>query len=255
MWLNFYYDCSMKKNLTFILIFASIAAHCQVQSIHLQLVLDSSEYTFRFPKSDESQVQPKQGYKKYLDSFMELVGKDARYESIATDAVITFTVFSDGSVDYFNTKQDPTGNDIVYIEKLQELGSWAPSDVNDRRVSLHIVSKDQLVYTIVDEPARFKGGLNALYEFLAEELNYPDTAISMDIEGRVFVQFIIEKDGRLTEIQTVKGIGAGCDEEAERALAESSPWEPGTIGGQPVRQKMILNILFKIPKKSKVKEE
>ena len=101
------------------------------------------------------------------------------------------------------------------------------------------------IFTIVEESATFPGGITAFYEYLKKELKYPRQAQRMGIEGRVFVQFVVERDGRLTDIHVVKGIGAGCDEEAVRVLKESPKWKPGKQRGKPVRQKMIQNILFK----------
>lgn len=106
-------------------------------------------------------------------------------------------------------------------------------------------------YTLVDQSASFPGGLDAFYKFLISELNYPDSALTAGVEGRVFVQLIVEENGELTNLQVVKGIGGGCDEEAVRALAESSPWNPGQIDGKPVRQILIQNILFKYQKGKK----
>ena len=103
------------------------------------------------------------------------------------------------------------------------------------------------VYTLVDEAASYPGGLLDFYEFLKNELNYPDQASSKGVEGRVFVQLIVEKNGELTNMKVVKGIGAGCDEEAMRAIAKSAPWNPAKKDGEVVRQILIQNILFKLP--------
>jgi len=101
------------------------------------------------------------------------------------------------------------------------------------------------IFTIVEESATFPGGITAFYQYLKKELDYPRQAQRMGIEGRVFVQFVVERDGSLTDIHVVKGIGAGCDEEAVRVLKNSPRWKPGKQRGKPVRQKMIQNILFK----------
>ncbi|MEQ9405427.1 MAG: energy transducer TonB [Cyclobacteriaceae bacterium] len=101
------------------------------------------------------------------------------------------------------------------------------------------------IFTIVEESAGFPGGLSAFYGYLKKEMKYPRQAQRMGIEGRVFVQFVVERDGSLTDIHVVKGIGAGCDEEAVRVLKNSPKWQPGKQRGRAVRQKMIQNILFK----------
>ena len=105
-------------------------------------------------------------------------------------------------------------------------------------------SKFPGAYTLVDEPARYPGGIDAFYKFLKSEMSYPDSALANGVEGRVFVQLIVEENGELTNLQVVKGIGAGCDEEAMRAIAKSSPWNPGIKDGKPVRQILIQNVLF-----------
>jgi len=101
------------------------------------------------------------------------------------------------------------------------------------------------IFTIVEESASFPGGLAAWGKFLKKQLKYPRQAQRMGIEGRVFIQFIVERDGSLTDIKVVKGIGAGCDEEAVRVLKNSPKWKPGKQRGKPVRQKYIQNIMFK----------
>ncbi len=103
------------------------------------------------------------------------------------------------------------------------------------------------VYTIVEESSSYPGGLHAWYSYIKEEMNYPRQAIRMGIEGRVFVQFVVEKDGYLSNIHVVERIGAGCDEEAQRIVQNSGKWNPAKMGGQPVRHQLILPILFKLP--------
>jgi protein TonB len=68
----------------------------------------------------------------------------------------------------------------------------------------------------------------------------------MQVEGRVFLQFVVNKDGSLTDIKVVKGIGAGCDEEAIRVLKSAPRWSPGKQRGVPVRQRMVLPLTFKL---------
>ena len=91
----------------------------------------------------------------------------------------------------------------------------------------------------------FKGELN---KFLGNKINYPTLAQNSNISGRVFVEFVIEKDGSVSNVKTVKGIGFGCDEEAERVIKlTSGMWTPGEKNGHPVRLKMVQAIYFKMP--------
>jgi len=68
----------------------------------------------------------------------------------------------------------------------------------------------------------------------------------MGIEGKVFVQFIVDKAGNITNVTAVKGIGAGCDEEAVRVIKGSPKWKPGKQRGKAVKVRMILPITFKL---------
>ncbi|MCK5701162.1 MAG: energy transducer TonB, partial [Cyclobacteriaceae bacterium] len=78
------------------------------------------------------------------------------------------------------------------------------------------------------------------------KLKYPAQARRMGIEGKVFVQFVVDKDGTLTEVTAVKGIGAGCDQEAVRVIEGAPKWKPGKQRGRSVKVRMILPITFKL---------
>ncbi len=102
------------------------------------------------------------------------------------------------------------------------------------------------IFTIVEESASPKGGLAAFYQYVKDHINYPPQARRMGIQGRVFVEFVIGKDGSLADVHTVKGIGAGCDEEAVRIVQSAPPWNPGKQRGKPVKQRYTLPIIFKM---------
>ena len=104
---------------------------------------------------------------------------------------------------------------------------------------------DEIFDIVEDQPAP-PGGMGAFYKFVGKSMKYPNQARRMGIEGRVFVQFVVDKDGTLTDIKAVKGIGAGCDEEAVRVLKSAPKWKPGKQRGRPVKVRMILPITFKL---------
>ena len=102
------------------------------------------------------------------------------------------------------------------------------------------------IFTIVEDQPEFPGGIGAFYKYVATNLRYPAQARRMGIAGKVFVQFVVEKDGRLTDVQILKGIGAGCDEEALRVIKKSKAWKPGRQRGRPVKVRMIIPINFRL---------
>ncbi len=102
------------------------------------------------------------------------------------------------------------------------------------------------VFTIVEDQPEFPGGMAAFYKFVGDNMDYPSQARRMGIEGRVYVQFVVDKDGSVTEVTAVKGIGAGCDEEAERVLRTAPKFKPGKQRGRAVKVRMVLPIIFKL---------
>ena len=104
------------------------------------------------------------------------------------------------------------------------------------------------VFTVVEEQPEFKGGMDAFYRYVASEMRYPLPARQQGIEGRVFVRFVVDKDGSLSDVQAIKGIGAGCDREAVRVVQNASSFSPGKQRGKPVRVRMVLPITFQLNK-------
>lgn len=129
--------------------------------------------------------------------------------------------------------------EVTEETKVQELIHYeAPKEIEEEHV-------DQ-IFIVVEQGAAPKGGMAAFYRDVGERLKYPAQARRMGIEGKVFVQFVINRDGSITDVSVIKGIGAGCDEEAVRVVAESPAWNPGKQRGRPVRQRMVLPIAFKL---------
>jgi protein TonB len=112
---------------------------------------------------------------------------------------------------------------------------------------------DEKVYSFVDEGASFgsKGDLSELYQFIAKNLRYPEEAKEKKIEGKVFAKFVIEKDGSVTNVEIVKGVGYGMDEETLRVVKMLPKWNPGKQSGKAVRQAFTMPITFSLeePKK------
>ena len=102
------------------------------------------------------------------------------------------------------------------------------------------------IFQIVENPASFKGGIGAFYQYVQKNMKYPSQAQRMGLEGKVFVEFVVGKEGKITDVKVLRGIGAGCDEEAIRVLKNSPAWTPGKQRGRPVRQRMVLPITFKL---------
>ena len=102
------------------------------------------------------------------------------------------------------------------------------------------------VYQIVEEMPMFPGGEQAMLDYVSKNVVYPEEAINKGIAGRVFVSFIVEKDGSVNEVEVMRGIGGGCDEEAVRVVKSMPKWKPGKMKGKPVRVSYMMPIIFKL---------
>jgi len=102
------------------------------------------------------------------------------------------------------------------------------------------------LFQYYDEKAEPKGGMEAFKILVSENLKYPEHAKKEKIEGKVFVQFIVQNDGSLRQVQAVKGLGAGCDEEAVRFILNETEWIPAQIMKKNVESRMILPVTFKL---------
>ncbi len=102
------------------------------------------------------------------------------------------------------------------------------------------------IFTVVEQMPRFPGGDDARIKFLKENIKYPDEARKQGISGTVFVSFVVEKDGSISNVKLLRGIGGGCDKEALRVVSMLPNYEPGLQDGKPVRTQFNLPISFKL---------
>lgn len=107
-----------------------------------------------------------------------------------------------------------------------------------------LVDNDTTVYTKVEQPPDFPGGMKKMYKFIKNNIQYPVQAFENKVKGNIFIAFIIEKNGSLSNIHIVQGIGYGCDEEAVRVIKLMPSWLPGKEKGEPKRVRMTLPIEF-----------
>ena len=101
-------------------------------------------------------------------------------------------------------------------------------------------------FIVVEKMPTYKNGDRKRLKFLKNNIKYPDLAREVGIEGIVYIGFIVEEDGSLSDIRLLQGIGGGCDEEALRVTRLMPNWEPGLQRNKPVRVKMSMPIHFKL---------
>ena len=105
-------------------------------------------------------------------------------------------------------------------------------------------AEEAQIFMVVESMPEYPGGEAALYAFLADNIKYPQMAKESGIQGRVFVTFVVEKDGHVTDVRVLRGIGGGCDEEAIRVVKNMPKWTPGKQRGKSVRVQYNLPVKF-----------
>ena len=108
--------------------------------------------------------------------------------------------------------------------------------------------EDDAIFVVAENAPEFPGGSDSLYAYIARNIKYPETAKKEKIEGRVFVTFVIEKDGQVSSAKILRDIGGGCGEEAIRVVKSMPKWKPGTQRGNPVRVQFNLPVSFMLGK-------
>jgi len=104
--------------------------------------------------------------------------------------------------------------------------------------------EEEQIFLVVENMPEFPGGESAMYKFIGKNIEYPRMAKESGISGRVFVTFVVEKDGSVTDVKILRGIGGGCDEEAVRVIKKMPRWSPGKQRGKPVRVQYRMPIKF-----------
>jgi protein TonB len=103
---------------------------------------------------------------------------------------------------------------------------------------------EEEIFTIVEKMPEFPGGLEALFKYLSETMEYPDMAKDAQIQGKVYITFVVDKKGGIAGVKVLRGIGGGCDEEAVRVVENMPKWNPGKQRGKPVKVQYNLPINF-----------
>lgn len=109
-----------------------------------------------------------------------------------------------------------------------------------------VIETADVINDFVEVQATFKGGMDAWYAYLKKNLDYPSQARRMGTEGVVIVRFVVNTDGSIQDLEFLRTIGSGCDEEAKEVIENSPNWTPGRISGRAVRSRMTMPIRFRL---------
>ena len=132
------------------------------------------------------------------------------------------------------------GNDEVGGEVLKIKEEIAPPEPPKQQ------AEENKIHEIVEQMPSFPGGMSALMSWLSQNIKYPVIAAENGVKGRVIVQFVVEKDGSITDVQVVKSVDPSLDKEASRVIKSMPHWSPGRQNGSPVRVRYTVPVTFKL---------
>ncbi|MBO8447362.1 MAG: TonB family protein [Bacteroidetes bacterium] len=147
-------------------------------------------------------------------------------------------------------------SDVIEIkdntEEVETVDFSAEDDASQRVVVQAPVAapveeeEEQQIFVVVEKMPEFPGGEEAMRRYLARNIRYPLIAQENGIQGRVICQFVVNADGKIVDVQVVRGVEASLDAEAVRVIQSMPSWTPGKQGGKSVRVKYTLPIRFKL---------
>lgn len=186
----------------------------------------------RFEEPEVEEVLPEEVLNTVKVTELAIVDDDqvSKEDEIKTQEELTQTETAFGASDFDQGTDDVTvvreiKNEVVVEEKKPE---------------------PEKIFTAVEESPKFPGGDKAMYDFLSKNIRYPEMAAQNNIQGRVTVQFVVEKDGSIGEVKVVRGKDPDLDKEAVRVVKSMPKFIPGKMNGQAVRVWYTLPINFKL---------
>ena len=179
---------------------------------------------------------------------------DQKYQSITQSTVNAHGEFqietsSEASILFESNSKD--GKTLARMYRPAELAKMNPDNMVIELIPVNIIKSnvtDADVYEVVENMPEFpNGGMAALMKYLTDNIRYPEAAKKAGIQGRVIVQFVVDKDGSIKNVSTMRGVNSDLDAEAIRVIQSMPKWKPGTQKGEPVKVKYTVPVMFRIP--------
>ncbi|MBQ7280009.1 MAG: energy transducer TonB [Bacteroidales bacterium] len=141
-------------------------------------------------------------------------------------------------------------DDAVIENELGIVDMSEKTAVNEEVVQVVVEEEkeeeEEEIFTVVENDPEFPGGMDALYKYLSSNIKYPAIAKENNITGRVYVTFVVEKDGSIANPRILRDIGGGCGQEAIRVVKSMPKWTPGKQRGKAVRVQFNLPVSFNL---------
>ena len=141
------------------------------------------------------------------------------------------------------------GHDVAELTSVKSISNpkleFELGSIDYGEEEIGMSDEEEEIFVFCEKATEFPGGEEALYEFLRNNIKYPEEAKEKNISGTVVIKFVIEKDGSISHARILREIGGGCGAEALRVVNMMPKWKPGEQGGKPIRCEFTLPVQFK----------
>jgi TonB family protein len=241
---------------------------------------DAKNKYYEIPEVKAEFIEGNIALEEYLNNSFGKLSKETNYKYL-NKVYAKFIVKKDGSIgetvllnmpsikassedENFNISFEKVEKDFIHA--IQNMPKWKPATLNGKNIESEIIiaydfsvyddgsennlndEKSELdmdkIFVFTEQHPEFPGGDNARIQYISENVNYPKKAREKGTQGTVYASFIVEKDGSISNVEILRGIGYGCDEEVIRVISSMPNWKPGIQRGKAVRAQFNMPIKF-----------
>lgn len=181
------------------------------------------------------------------DNFPEFIPIELHTEKIKTTAPITKPEVktTTPSAEVINTQVIQVADTKMTIDKFN-IEATDIKPINNPIVIEQVNTSEDKIWEVVEQAPEFPGGINALYQWLSKYIVYPEFARTVKIEGIVYVSFVVNESGAISDAKIERGIGGGCDEEVLRVINAMPLWKAGVQANKKVKVRYNIPVKFKL---------
>ena len=199
-------------------------------------------------QQDEPEPEPEPEEQKFEQEIPEVPEEVLATVQVTQIAIVDADKVQNEVMDMETQKEDNTARGVVNQEGSDDADKFkaVQEQVIVKEPEPEVKPVEEEIFQAVEQQAEFPGGQAALMKWLSQNIRYPEAAQQNDIQGRVIVKFVVEKDGSIGQATILKGVDKDLDREALRVVKKMPKWQPGKNNGVAVRSYFNLPVTFKL---------
>ncbi len=199
-------------------------------------------------EAEEPEPEPEVEEQKFEQPEIEVPEEVLATVQVTQIAIVDADKVKNEVMDMDTQKEDNTARGVVTQEGSDDADKFkaVQEQVVVKEPEPEVKPKEEEIFVAVEQQAEFPGGTAAMMKWLSNNVRYPESAQQNDIQGRVIVKFVVEKDGSIGKAEILKGVDRDLDREALRVVKKMPKWQPGKNNGVAVRSYFNLPVVFKL---------